>query len=180
MANDARLIAFHRGEGIDHKGRYLSDIWALSPFWLEHTHDYIQWLFPLPEAGRFNAFAPLLTSVVQAAFEGDNLLRQHQQRSLDVMLDFFGLAREGNAISAQSTLSIQSHIWLKAAGHNHLRIYPHHPFISFVSSARACSGFSAGRDTYWRSARRSVRNVAAVLEECGVKQSGIFVIPNDL
>nr|WP_298967651.1 opioid growth factor receptor-related protein [uncultured Halomonas sp.] len=122
MANDARLIAFHRGEGIDHKGRYLSDIWALSPFWLEHTHDYIQWLFPIPEAGRFNAFAPLLTSVVQAAFEGDNLLRQHQQRSLDVMLDFFGLAREGNAISAQSTLSIQSHIWLKAAGHNHLRI----------------------------------------------------------
>ncbi|WP_249978731.1 opioid growth factor receptor-related protein [Vreelandella olivaria] len=122
MANDARLIAFHRGEGIDHKGRYLSDIWALSPFWLEHTHDYIQWLFPIPEAGRFNAFAPLLTSVVQAAFEGDNLLRQHQQRSLDVMLDFFGLAREGNAISAQSTLSIQSHIWLKAGGHNHLRI----------------------------------------------------------
>lgn len=47
MTNDARLIAFHRGEGIDHKGRYLSEIWALSPFWLEHTHDYIQWLFPI-------------------------------------------------------------------------------------------------------------------------------------
>jgi hypothetical protein len=122
MANDARLIAFHRGEGIDHKGRYLSEIWALSPFWLEHTHDYIQWLFPIPEAGRFNAFAPLLTPVVQAAFERDTLLRQHQQRSLDVMLDFFGLAREGNAISAQPNLSIQSHIWLKAGGHNHLRI----------------------------------------------------------
>lgn len=122
MANDACLIAFHRGEGVDHKGRYLSDIWALSPFWLEHTHDYIQWLFPIPEAGRFNAFAPLLTPVVQAAFERDTLLRQHQQRSVDVMLDFFGLAREGNAISAQPTLSIQSHIWLKAGGHNHLRI----------------------------------------------------------
>lgn len=122
MANDACLIAFHRGEGVDHKGRYLSDIWALSPFWLEHTHDYIQWLFPIPEAGRFNAFAPLLTPVVQAAFERDTLLRQHQQRSLNIMLDFFGLAREGNAISAQPTLSIQSHIWLKAGGHNHLRI----------------------------------------------------------
>ncbi|WP_339935618.1 opioid growth factor receptor-related protein [Vreelandella glaciei] len=122
MANDACLIAFHRGEGVDHKGRYLRDIWALSPFWLEHTHVYIQWLFPIPEAGRFNAFAPLLTPVVQAAFERDTLLRQHQQRSLNVMLDFFGLAREGNAISAQPTLSIQSHIWLKAGGHNHLRI----------------------------------------------------------
>jgi hypothetical protein len=122
MANDACLIAFHRGEGVDHKGRYLSDIWALSHFWLEHTHDYIQWLFPIPEAGRFNAFAPLLTPVVQAAFARDTILRQHQQRSLDVMLDFFCLAREGNAISAQPTLSIQSHIWLKAGGHNHLRI----------------------------------------------------------
>lgn len=122
MANDARLIAFLRGEGVDHKGRYLSEIWALSPFWLEHTHDYIQWLFPIPEAGRFNAFAPLLTSEVKAAFERDPLLRQHQQRSLDLMLDFFGLARESSAISAQPTLSIQSHIWLKADGHNHLRI----------------------------------------------------------
>ncbi|MBT2788028.1 MULTISPECIES: opioid growth factor receptor-related protein [unclassified Halomonas] len=122
MANDARLIAFHRGDGVDHKGRYLSEIWALSPFWLEHTHDYIQWLFPIPEAGRFNAFAPLLTSEVQAAFERDLLLRQHQQRSLDVMLNFFGLARESKAISSQPTLSIQSHIWLKANGHNHLRI----------------------------------------------------------
>nr|WP_290832583.1 hypothetical protein [Halomonas sp.] len=35
----------------------------------------------MPEAGRFNAFAPLLTPVVQAAFERDTLLRQHQQRS---------------------------------------------------------------------------------------------------
>ncbi len=51
MTNDARLIAFHRGEGVDHKGCYLSDIWTHSPFWLEHTHDYIQWLFPISEAG---------------------------------------------------------------------------------------------------------------------------------
>lgn len=122
MDNDARLIAFYRGEGHDHKGRLLKDIWALSPFWLEHTHDYIQWLFPIPEAGRFNAFAPLLTTDVQAAFEREEPLRRHQQRSLDVMLNFLGLTREGNAITTQSTLSMQTHIWLKAGGHNHLRI----------------------------------------------------------
>ncbi|AVI62137.1 opioid growth factor receptor-related protein [Halomonas sp. GFAJ-1] len=122
MDNDARLIAFYRGEGQDHKGRLLEEIWALSSFWLEHTHDYIQWLFPIPEAGRFNAFAPLLTSDVQAAFEREEPLRRHQQRSLDVMLDFFGLLRDGNDITAQPTLSMQTHIWLKAGGHNHLRI----------------------------------------------------------
>jgi hypothetical protein len=122
MGNDERLVAFYRGEGHDHKGRRLEDIWALSPFWLEHTHDYIQWLFPIPEVGRFNAFAPLLTPTVQAAFEHETPLRHHQQRSLDIMLDFFGLTRNGNAITPQPFLSIQTHIWLKAGGHNHLRI----------------------------------------------------------
>ncbi|WP_223827956.1 opioid growth factor receptor-related protein [Vreelandella titanicae] len=62
MENDECLIAFYRGEGHDHKGRRrLEDIWALPYFWLEHTHDYIQWLFPIPEMGRFKAFASLLT-----------------------------------------------------------------------------------------------------------------------
>lgn len=114
--------AFYRGEGHDHQGRRLEDIWALPPFWLEHTHDYIQWLFPIPEMGHINAFAPLLTTDVQVAFEREALLRQHQQYSLDVMLDFFGLERDGSVITAQPTLSIQTHIWLKAGGHNHLRI----------------------------------------------------------
>ncbi|MDR5900183.1 opioid growth factor receptor-related protein [Halomonas vilamensis] len=116
------MIEFYCGEGRDHKGRYLDDIWALSHFWLEHTHDYIQWLFPIPEAGRFNAFASLLTPAVQAAFEGSDVMRQHQQRSLEVMLDFFGLDWDGSDIVAQPTLTIQTHIWLKAGGHNHLRI----------------------------------------------------------
>ncbi|GEN26886.1 hypothetical protein HVA01_05320 [Halovibrio variabilis] len=122
MGNDERLITFYRGEGHDHKGRRLEDIWALPSFWLEHTHDYIQWLFPIPEAGRFNGFAPLLTTDVQAAFEKDALLRQRQQHSLGVMLDFFGLKCEDHTFTAQRDLLIQTHIWLKTGGHNHLRI----------------------------------------------------------
>ena len=122
MDNDACLLTFYRGQGHDHKGRRLEDIWSFTPFWLEHTHDYIQWLFPIPEASRFNSFAPLLTPDVQAAFESEATLRHHQQHSLAVMLDFFGLTRDGNVITAQPTLSIQTHIWLKAGGHNHLRI----------------------------------------------------------
>jgi len=116
------MIAFYRGEGHDHQGRRLQDIWALFSFWLEHTHDYIQGLFPIPEAGRFNAFAPLLTTDVQRVFAKEPPLRQRQQHSLDVMLNSFGLEREDRYISAQSDLSIQTHIWLKAGGHNHLRI----------------------------------------------------------
>ncbi|MYL24469.1 hypothetical protein GLV89_11850 [Halomonas alkaliantarctica] len=122
MQNDTRLIAFYRGEAPDYQGRMIADLWALSPFWLEHTHDYIQWLFPIPEASRFNAFAPVLTPAVQAAFKEDTTMREHQQRSLAVMLDFFGLERRGDTIVAGPSLSMQTHIWLKAGGHNHLRI----------------------------------------------------------
>lgn len=49
MDNNERLINFYGGEGRDHKGRHLEDIWALSSFWLEHTHEYIQWLLSTPD-----------------------------------------------------------------------------------------------------------------------------------
>ncbi|MGO1344017.1 opioid growth factor receptor-related protein [Chromohalobacter japonicus] len=116
------LITFYRGEAGDHKGRTLEDIWALSPFWLEHTHDYVQWLFPIPEAGRFNGFAPLLSDTDRAAFAADEALRANQRRSLDVMLAFFGLTRRALVIEALPELNMREYIWLKRGGHNHLRI----------------------------------------------------------
>ncbi|WP_346798054.1 opioid growth factor receptor-related protein [Halomonas sp. Bachu 37] len=72
-----KLIDFYKHEGTDHRGRTLSDLWAMPSFWLEHTHDYIQWLFPIPEAGRFNGFAPLLGEAERAAFAADATLRAH-------------------------------------------------------------------------------------------------------
>lgn len=60
-------MAFYRGDGTNHQGCTLPELWALSPFWLEHTHGDIQWLFPIPEAGRFNGFASLLSEIARAA-----------------------------------------------------------------------------------------------------------------
>ena len=105
------LIAFYRGQATDHQGRYINDIWALSHFWLEHTHDYIQWLFPIPEVGRFNHFAPRLTDVEREVFQDDSALREKQRVSLDVMLSFLGLTRDGITITAQPSLNIRDHIW---------------------------------------------------------------------
>lgn len=116
------LIDFFRGDAPDHQGRHIEALWALSPFWLEHTHDYIQWLFPIPEAGRFNGFAPLLTTSDREAFRVDASLRDRQRVSLDVMLAFLGLERDELTITAHPDLNIRDHIWLKAGGHNHLRI----------------------------------------------------------
>ena len=54
------LVKFYRGEGRDSEGRLLSEIWAWGNQELEDVHDFIQWLFPLPEPSRFNADAPLM------------------------------------------------------------------------------------------------------------------------
>lgn len=121
-AGSSRLVEFCRGRAVDHKGRTIEDIWALPPFWLEHTHDFIQWLFPISEAGRFNGFAPLLDEPASAAFANDEVLRANQRRSLDVMLAFFGLGRREHVIEALPELNMREHIWLKRGGHNHLRI----------------------------------------------------------
>ncbi|WP_346795665.1 opioid growth factor receptor-related protein [Halomonas sp. Bachu 37] len=117
-----RLMAFYLNHATDHQGRTLEDIWELSHFWLEHTHDYIQWLFPIPEAGRFNPFAPLLDEEARRQFHESPTMQARQRTSLDVMLDFFGLQREGLVISATAGLDPTRHIWLKRGGHNHLRI----------------------------------------------------------
>ena len=148
MPNDTRLITFYRGDAPDHQGRMIEDIWSLSPFWLEHTHDYIQWLFPIPEASRFNAFAPVLTPAVQAAFKEEATLRERQQRSLAMMLAFFGLERHGDLITAGPSLSIQEHIWLKAGGHNHLRI------TRIIRSLALCH-----QETLARAFQRAVREI---------------------
>lgn len=126
MSTDHPLIEFYLGQGTDHKQRTIEAVWSLDSFWLEHTHDYIQWLFPIPEAGRFNGFAPLLTVPVRQAFAESPELQARQRCSLDIMLAFFGLERSAAgiapSITATQALDPLRHIWLKRGGHNHLRI----------------------------------------------------------
>jgi hypothetical protein len=87
------ILAFYRQltGATDAAGRTLAKIWNFDNEQLEAVHDYIQWLFPLREASRFNPDAPLLTDEVIAAFREDKSLRDKLLYSFDLMLDFFGL-----------------------------------------------------------------------------------------
>jgi hypothetical protein len=67
----SRLLDFYRGQARDEDNRLLADLWAWSDADLEEVHDYIQWMFPLPEPSRFNLDAPLLTDDDIAAFRDD-------------------------------------------------------------------------------------------------------------
>jgi hypothetical protein len=121
------LLRFHRLEGADARGRMLSDIWAWDPARLENVHDYIQWLFPLPEPSAFNPQAPTLTRATIDAFRADPELRQRLLRSLTLMLEFYGLTLASGSdgpprIERGQDFAAENRGWLQAGDHNHLRL----------------------------------------------------------
>jgi hypothetical protein len=166
MDNQSRLIGFYRGEQTDAAGRSIAEVWAWDHRRLEMIHDYIQWLFPLPEASRFNAAAPLLTAADTQIFRVDPALQARVRKSLDVMLDFFGLSRTGAHILRAPGFA-DAH-WLEPLNHNHLRLTRVLLFLRHAGLEAEAQGLSAclediaaheGRDvisprtlTFWRAA----------------------------
>jgi Opioid growth factor receptor (OGFr) conserved region len=120
------ILDFYRGEPLPN-GRCLVDIWDWSFDQLEHMHDYIQWMFPLNTPSAANPDAPLLSEETTRAFEWDDVLRDRLQKSLAVMLRFYGLERlvlpDGKIIVIRAvTFSERRGVWLRPNNHNHLRL----------------------------------------------------------
>lgn len=115
------LLDFYRGAGTDAAGRTIGELWSWDAKRLEMTHDFIQWLFPLPEPSRFSPGAPLLMPSDIAAFRSDKALQDRVRRSLDLMLAFYGLERRSNGIGRAARFAASAH-WLQPLNHNHLRL----------------------------------------------------------
>jgi Opioid growth factor receptor (OGFr) conserved region len=106
-------VDFYRGVEPDSEGRYIGEILAWDDDRLEDVHDYIQWLFPLPEPSLFNPDAPLLTRADVAAARGDATVRENLRAAYARMRRFYGLTPETEA---------RPKPWVCAADHNHLRL----------------------------------------------------------
>jgi hypothetical protein len=121
-SNTTKIVLFALGEAPDHRGRLICDIWGMSDGALESTHDYIQWLSPIPEGSSYNDFAPLLTAEAANWFHRNPELQAQQKKSLDRMVGFFGLRATGSGFDAASHLNERDHLWLRQFDHNHRRI----------------------------------------------------------
>jgi len=125
---ESHLILFYRHQGTDHRGRSLVDIRCLSLEELEETHDFIQWLFPLPAPSSASDDAPLLSQADISLFKSDQSLRTELLLSFGVMLRFFGLAcrDEAGAVTPEivraADFTERRRIWLYSHSHNFLRI----------------------------------------------------------
>lgn len=119
------LIDFYYGDATDSEGRSLDEILGWDYIKLELVHDFVQWLFPLPEASQFNDDAPILTSHEIDAFRRDPQLRERLLQSFEKMLGFYGfmLVREPEFRIEESDLfEHRRHVLYGGFNHNHLRI----------------------------------------------------------
>jgi hypothetical protein len=123
---ESEVVRFYRGNGRDHRGRSLSDIHEFDYYELEFHHDYIQWLFPLPEPSGANASAPLLSNADIASFKSDASLRTALLQSFELMLQLYGLVLTTDdayiGIVRDATFVQRSNVWLTGGNHNFLRI----------------------------------------------------------
>lgn len=74
----------------DHKDRNFSQILKFTDSELEHYHDFIQLLFPLPEKSDYNSHAPIVNEYIFLAFRSDPCLQDHMRLALSRMLQFYG------------------------------------------------------------------------------------------
>ena len=119
------LLRFYAG-GPDDRGRTLDDILAWDDARLEAVHDFIQWVFPLPEPSAFNASAPVLSADDIAAFRDDPALRERLLVAFRRMLRFYGFDLAGDEaapeVSQASDFAARARGWVKPGNHNMLRI----------------------------------------------------------
>jgi hypothetical protein len=124
------LLTFYLGTGTDHMGRRLDEIMKKDNIWLERTHDYIQWIFPLYVGSRFNSCAPLLTNEIRRIFldaehPHSPSLNANLSTAIQLMLQFYGYIwtpETDSVIQAPLKWSERTNNWLTENNHNHLRI----------------------------------------------------------
>jgi hypothetical protein len=150
------LLEFLGGEGPDGAGRTLDEVLAFGDPALERHHDFIQWLFPLPERSGANPDAPILTAADIAAIRTSPRLRGAVEKALDRMTQFYAATDH----------------WLTAHDHNHLRITriirsaglllgpePAERFFNQISGREARAGHpvSPRNRRYWQDAIADAR-----------------------
>ena len=124
MAATHPLVAFYREGARDDEGRTLAEILAWDDDRIEEIHDFIQWLFPLPERSGANPSAPTLDAEVIAAFRADSSMRARLRQAFDRMMRFYGLQWDaaGTNLVRAADFRERADNWLRPMNHNHLRI----------------------------------------------------------
>jgi hypothetical protein len=116
------ITEFYCEAGQDGEGRRVEEILAWPDSRLEAVHDYIQWLFPLPEPSGANPWAPVLSAGDIAAIRGSERAQARLRDAFARMLAFYGLMTREGRIEKGAAFEERARNWLHPGNHNHLRI----------------------------------------------------------
>jgi len=109
------IESFYCLQSPDNLGRKLSDYWAADDEWLENTHNYIQWMFPLQEKSAFNMNSPILSEEDRLKCIWNEEVYNNLCTSFNTMTVFYGLWRTTNH-------SPRIQRWVTPGNHNFLRM----------------------------------------------------------
>ncbi len=122
MAWDAeRLTRFFAGSPDDQERTY-DAILAWDDERLERVHDYIQWMFPLPEQSGANPGAPILDQEAIETIRGDAGMQARLRAGYLRMLAFYGFELHGDEVVEGPGFANAASNWLRPSNHNHLRL----------------------------------------------------------
>lgn len=120
------LVAFYRDGAPDDEGRTLTEILAWDDERIEAIHNFIQWLFPLPEPSGANPHAPILDPTTLRIFHASVAMQDRLRQSFQRMLRFYGFrqasAPAGITIDRAPDFAARAQNWLWPMNHNHLRL----------------------------------------------------------
>lgn len=135
LKEEYTLHSFYQSEGKGGAGRALDSVLVYDDAWLERTHDYIQWLFPLltPSASAPDAARLKVDEI--PIWREDQRVQQNLARAFDRMMQFYGVRytsdpqddENGKEIDSASVdrgpdWSSRSRIWLNPRNHNFQRL----------------------------------------------------------
>jgi hypothetical protein len=168
MDSEATVRDFLSGSGTDSRGRTLADVLAYSDDELELHHDFIQWLFPLDQASRFNPDAPVLARHEFAELGRNPAVVAGLRQGLARMLAFYGLEWNAVGVAKSAGWLHRSRSWAVLPTHNDLRItrilrslalfglqHEAAALLGFLETMLDAMPLRPGRDTtlrHWRSA----------------------------
>ncbi len=159
MSEDGRrIVAFYEGRAPDDRGRFHDDVLRFDDERLEYVHDFIQWLFPLPERSGAQPTAPILDDAAIEAFRTRSELRVALRRSLDRMLSFYGFAWSGDRIVKSASFPQRSSNWLHEGNHNHLRLTRMLRSLALLGERKAAQAFLTALTEIYDEERRTGSN----------------------
>ncbi|CAK4030315.1 opioid growth factor receptor region [Lecanosticta acicola] len=137
----------------DPEGRTLKDMLNYSNDELESHHDYIQYLFPLPEKSMVNPEAVLIDLETYHAFQEDPTLRARLFEAFKRMASFYGFDLTGSEkdpvlTPKENFKKLAGQTWLTHFDHNHLRITRIIRCLRVLSLEKVATAFFESLEAY--------------------------------